>query len=218
MKLIVFVIALASCGGPPSSIAPSAQRALPEHREVVLDQGPKQRRRTVPAEVVLRAYLMWFGDLAPRDAFYRAHGDDLFDQWHHYLAALGLPDHHVDAPRVSESNTIMVAALGRIGEALCVRSAEHDLAAATPPAKRIIFAFDMVDRADRQAFADRFDVVHRTFLGYPVRLAPAERIDRFYALYRDVSARHAGGKLAGERMGWVSVCTALVLHPETGLY
>ena len=101
----------AACGGP-DAIAPGAPGALPEHHAVVLDQSPKQRRQMIPAEVILRAYLSWFGGLAPGEVVQRAHGANLFDAWSYYLAALGLPDHHVDAPRVSQSNTVMLAALG----------------------------------------------------------------------------------------------------------
>ncbi|MDB4963242.1 MAG: putative rane protein [Myxococcales bacterium] len=200
-------------------IAPAATDPLPAHGFVTLDTSLKARRRAVPAEVVLRAYLGWFGGLAPREAFLRARGNDLFDQWSYYLAALGLPDHHVDAPRVSQSNTVMLATMGRMGEALCIRSIERDLRTRTTPlADRVIFAFEPVVGPDRAAFASRFDVLHRTFLGYPATLAPTTRTERFFALYRAVAARHRGGRLTADETAWAAVCTALVQHPEAWLY
>jgi hypothetical protein len=183
----------------------------------VLDRSPKQRRQMVPAEVLLRAYLTWFGGLAPAEVVQRAHGGNLFDQWSYYLAALGLPDHHVDAPRVSQSNTVMLAALGRLAEALCVRSAEHDLHERAPLASRVVFAFEPVAGPSRAQFAVGFDVLHLTFLGYPASLAPAERVDRYYALFRQVAARHRGALLSPDETGWAAVCTALVQHPEAEL-
>ena len=37
-----------------------------------------------------------------------------------------------------------------------------------------------------------FDVLHRTFLGYPVKLAPPDRVERFHTLFTAISQRHAG--------------------------
>lgn len=218
MRRLAIVIALAAACGRPDAIAPSPPSALPERHAVVLDQSPKQRRWMVPAEVILRAYLTWFGGLAPSEVVQRAHGSNLFDQWSYYIAALGLPDHHVDAPRVSQSNTVMLAALGRLGEALCVRSVEHDLRAGTPLDARVVFAFEPIVNPTRAQFAIGFDVLHLTFLGYPASLAPAERLDRYYALFRQVAARHPGRRLSPDETGWAAVCAALVQHPEAGLY
>ncbi|HET7501653.1 MAG TPA: hypothetical protein VFK02_11635 [Kofleriaceae bacterium] len=184
----------------------------------MLDPTPKQRRPMVPAEAILRAYLAWFGGLAPAEVVQRAHGGNLFDAWSSYLAALGLPDYHVDAPRVTQSNTVMLAALGRLGEALCIRSAEHDLGERPPVDARVVFAFEPVAGPTRAQFAAGFDVLHRTFLGYPASLAPADRVDRFYALFRQVAARHTGHRLGADELAWAAVCTALVQHPEAGLY
>lgn len=171
----------------------------------------------VPPEVYLRAYLVWFGGLAPLDVQQRARPKGLFDAWDDYLAALGLPDYKIDLPRQNQSNTLMLATLGRLGEALCARAAEHDLHARTPLDQRVVFAFDA---RGEDAFATGFDVLHRTFLGYPARLAPTDRIARFHALFTSVAARHAGMKqpLTADETAWVAVCAALVQHPEAELY
>jgi hypothetical protein len=113
----------------------------------------------------------------------------------------------------------MLATLGRLAEALCVRSVEHDLRHKLPVEARVLFAFESIAEPTRADFAPRFDVLHRTFLGYPAELAPAGRIERFFALYRQVAANHPAGRpLSGDEAGWAAVCTALVQHPETGLY
>jgi len=220
MRPVALLLALlVACHGDrrPAVISPGTAQPWPAHRAVLLDQSPKAKRRAVPAEVFLRAYLGWFGDLAPYDAFLRARGNDLFDQWSYYLAALGLPDHHVDAPRISQSNTVMLATIGRLGEALCIRSVEHDLRANPPLDKRVIFAFEQPVQPTRETFAPAFDILHRTFLGYPVALAPIPRIDRFFALYREVASRQAT-RLTPDEMAWAAVCTALVQHPEAWVY
>jgi hypothetical protein len=219
MKRGLIVMLVCACGQRPDSIEPSEAQQLPAHTEITLDQGLKTRRRMVPPEVFLRAYMSWFGGLAPLDVVKRARGNDLFEQWVDYLVALGLPDYQLDTPRVTQSNTIMLAALGRLGEALCVRSAEHDLHARTPLDQRVVFAFDPMGDPTLAEFTPRFDVLHRTFLGYPASLAPRDRIERFLGLYRQVAANHASNpKLSPDELGWVAVCTALVQHPETGLY
>lgn len=214
------VVAAVACRGVdhPDVITPRATEALPAHRAIALDASPKAKRRGVPAEVVLRAFLGWFGDLTPQEAFARARGNDLFEPWSAYLAALGLPDHHVDAPRVSQSNTVMLATIGRLAEALCIRSVERDLHARAPLADRIIFGFDATPSPSLQSFTIGFDVLHRTFLGYPAALAPAPRIERFYGLYRSVATRPASRLLTSDELAWAAVCTALVQHPETWLY
>lgn len=169
----------------------------------------------VPPEVYLRAYLGWFGGLAPLDVQARARPKGLFDAWDDYLAALGLPDYKIDLPRQTQSNTLMLATLGRLGEALCVRAAEHDLHAKQPP---VLFAFDAHVRSFDD-FVPRFDVLHRTFLGYPVRLAPADRAQKFFALYTEVVAHHRAKKpLSPDETAWAAVCSALVQHPEAELY
>ncbi len=237
-RLVLVAALLVGCRGPapapvvapaaapaPAPVAeravfvePSAPEPLPAYSTIALDPTPKARRRAVPAEVVLRAFLGWFGGLAPQETFLRARGNNLFDQWSYYLAALGLPDHHVDAPRVSQSNTVMLATIGRLGEALCVRSVEHDLRAKAPSGERLVFAFDVAPPATVAAFTPAFDVLHRTFLGYPASLAPPQRIERFFGLYRGVAARAGSKRLSADEMGWAAVCTALVQHPEAWLY
>jgi hypothetical protein len=177
-----------------------------------------QRAQILPAEAMLRGFLSWFGGLTPEQVVQRAHGDNRFDAWAYYLPALGLPDHHVDAPRVDQSNTVMLAALGRLGEALCAHAAEHDLHDHPALAARAVFAFEPVAGPTRDQFAAGFDVLHRTFLGYPAQLAPADRVDRFHALYRQVAARHPRGRLTADETAWAAVCTALVQHPEAELY
>ena len=174
----------------------------------------------VPPEVYLAAYLTWFGGLAPLDVQQRAKPKNLFDAWDDYLAALGLPDYKIDLPRQSQSNTLMVATLGRLGEALCVRAAEHDLHGKTPADQRAIFKFDAVTSPSEADFTTRFDVLHRRFLGYPVRLAPPERVVRFYELYRAVAARHDAKKqpLTADETAWAAVCAGLVQHPEAEVY
>lgn len=210
------VVALAACGG---SIAPGPATPLPPPTEVAVDTTPKARPRMMPPEVYLRAYLAWFGGLAPLDVQARARGRGLFDAWDDYLAALGLPDYRVDLPRQTQTNTLMLAAFGRLGEALCLRAVEHDLHdKKIAPSDRVVFAFAPAGSPSQAQFAERFDVLHRTFLGYPAGLAPAERTARYYALYRAVAKRHPKGPLSADETGWAAVCTALIQHPETGLY
>ena len=209
MKTVVILAALLCAGAGPDVVEPSAKAPLPPHKTFALDTTPKQRRRMVPPEVFVRAYLTWFGGLAPLDVQQRA--APLFDQWKDYVAALGLPNYKIDLPRTPQSNAIMMAATGKLAEALCIRAVEHDFAA--PMAQRLIFAFDDKPQLTAQEFAPRFDVLHRTFLGYPAALAPKGRTAKFYALFRDIAADHGNTQTA-----WAAVCTALVLHPETELY
>lgn len=217
MKLAL-VLAIAACGG--AVMSPSEPAALPSHETTMLDRTPKERRRMVAPEVYLRAYLGWFGGLAPLDVQNRARPKRLFDAWDDYLSALGLPDYKTDLPRQTRSNTLMLATLGRLGEALCARAAEHDLHGdRTPVARRVVFAFDVAPDSD-DAFTQRFDILHRTFLGYPAKLAPGDRVAKFHILFTEVAARHAGAKnpLTADETAWVAVCAALVQHPEAELY
>lgn len=213
------VLVLAACA--PVAIAPSRPEPLPAARVTAIDTTPKERRRMMPPEAFLRAYLGWFGGLAPLDVQARAKPKNLFDAWDDYLAALGLPDYRIDLPRQTQSNTLMLATLGRLGEALCDRAAERDLHGNKVQVKnRVVFAFDVVPSPSEAQFADRFAILHLTFLGYPTRLAPETRVTRFFALYQAVAARHAGTKqpLTADETAWAAVCTALVQHPEAGLY
>lgn len=220
LAVILAVALLAACGAAPG-IAPTAPQPLPSAKAVAIDTTPKERRRMMPPEVYLRAYMVWFGGLAPLDVQAKAKGKALFDAWDDYLSALGLPDYRVDLPRQMQTNTLMLATLGRLGEALCMRAAERDLHG-KPPAvtDRVIFAFDVVPTPSADQFRERFDVLHRTFVGYPIALAPADRLAKFYALYRAVAARHKAAKqpLTADETAWAAVCSALVQHPETELY
>jgi hypothetical protein len=222
MKRLLLIV-LAACHAATPALSPSPPEPLPHAQALAIDTTPKERRRMVPPEVYLRAYLAWFGGLAPLDVQQRAKPKNLFDAWDDYLAALGLPDYRIDLPRQGQSNTLMLATLGRLGEALCARAAEHDLhGGKTPLAQRVVYAFDATgggDDADA-AFEQRFDVLHRTFLGYPAKLAPGERVAKFHALWTDVAARHDKAKnpLTADETAWVAVCTALVQHPEAELY
>ena len=114
---------------------------------------------------------------------------------------------------------MMLATFGRLGEALCVRAAEHDLHAATPLSSRVVFAFDAKVHPSLDDFAAGFDVLHRTFLGYPADLAPKGRLGRFYSLYQQVASEHSkSGPLTSDETAWVAVCAALVIHPEAELF
>jgi hypothetical protein len=225
MRAAALLLVVTSACASGGVIEPSAPRPLPAHAVTVVDSSPKERRRLVPPEVYLRAYLTWFGGLAPLDVQRRAQGRGMFDAWDDYLAALGLPDYRADLPRALQSNTLMLATLGRLGEVLCARAAEHDLhgAKAAPLAQRIVYAFEPApaDASDAD-LATRIDVLHRTFLGYPLALAPPARAAKLEALFRAVTAHHAGEKknapLAPAELGWVAVCSALIQHPEAELY
>jgi hypothetical protein len=201
-------------------IQPSARQALPAHKEIAIDTTPKQRPRMMASEVYLRAYMTWFGGLAPLDVQAKARGKQLFDAWDDYLSALGLPDYRLDLPRQTQTNTLMLATFGRLGEVLCVRAAEHDLHnKKTPPGDRVVFAFEPVAAPTAAQFAERFDVLHRSFLGYPAALAPPERTARYFSLFQSVAGHHAAtSPLGSDETAWAAVCSALIQHPETGLY
>jgi hypothetical protein len=195
------------------------------------DSSPKEDLRMVPPEVYMRTYMQLFGGLAPLEVQKRARANDgnsLFDTWDDYVSALGFPDHRLDVPRQTQTNALMMATFERLGIALCDRAVEHDLKAPkggeVPPVKdRVIFAFDLpAGETDEVAFAPRFDVLHRTFLGYPAALAPPARIARYFELYRDIFAGHAKSqpksRFSPTEAGWAAVCYGLVRHPEFHLY
>ncbi|WP_437504254.1 hypothetical protein [Sorangium sp. So ce1099] len=218
-----------ACGGPPEAVAPRPAAPLRETGRVALSRAPQEDLRLVPAEAYLRSYLRLFGGLAPAEVERRARGDDrsaLFDTWGDYLAALGLPDYSLDLPRGTQTNALMMAAFERLGIALCDRALEHDWKAkeSVPLERRLIFAFDLpAPGLDEAAFAPRFDVLHRTFLSYPARLAPPDRERRFFALYQGTVARHRAkgapkSRFSPEEAGWAAVCYGLVRHPEFHLY
>jgi hypothetical protein len=179
----------------------------------------------------MRTYMQLFGGLVPLDAQKRARGNDgggLFDTWDDYVSALGFPDYRFDVPRQTQTNALMAATFERLGVALCDRAVEHDLKAPKgsdlPPLKdRLIFAFELPPGdLDAKAFAPRLDVLHRTFLGYPLALAPPQRAARFFQLYRDIVAGHAKAdpksRFSPHEAGWAAVCYGLVRHPEFHLY
>jgi len=223
------------CAGRPPARVP-AEASPPWSVLAVADEdtAPKEDLRLVPPEVYMRTYLQLFGGLVPIDAQKRARGGDgaaLFDTWDDYVSALGFPDHRFDIPRQTQTNALMIATFERLGVALCDRAVEHDLrgakgakAAGPPPApSRVVFAFEPVrGPMEAAAFAPRFDVLHRTFLGYPSSLAPPERTARFFELYRETVAHHAAlaprSRFSPEEAAWAAVCYGLVRHPEFHLY
>lgn len=204
---------------------------LPGHDSIGQDNTDKEGARMVPPEVYMRTYLQLFGGLAPIEMQNRLRGTTgsaLFDTWNDYLASLGFPDYRAEMPRVTQTNTLMLATFERIGVALCDRTLEHDHPAMNPPAAsdRLVFAFDLpaaADDIDIAAFSQRFDVLHRTFLGYPAAMAPTDRTERFFQLYTDTVTRHRrpdGGRFTFTpvQSGWANVCYGLIRHPEFHLY
>jgi hypothetical protein len=214
------------CGCAPALIA-SQPAVAPQSTTFALDTAPKEPERLVAPETLLRTYLRLFGVQTPLEAERLARGNDgrkLFDNWTDYLSALGLPDYRNDLPREVETNALMLTTFERIAEALCDRAVERDLHAQPKVQARIIFAFDLpVAPLARAAFVSRFDVLHRTFLGYPVTLAPPDREGDFFALYQKVVARHAApgekhGRFSPTEAGIAAVCVALARHPELHFY
>lgn len=234
LSLLVAAAALgtAVCARRPELVSPLATPPLPPVSTAMQDTTHKEELRLVPAEAYVRTYLSLFGGLAPIELQKRARGADgalLFDAWDDYLSALGLPDYRSDIPRGTQTNAIMLAAFERLGAALCDRAMEHDWKATPPlpPESRTLFVFDpgpaLPEAAARAGFAERFDLLHRTFLGYPARLAPTDRTARFYRLFEDTRTRHLANTPAKPRLsptetGWVTVCEGLVRHPEFHLY
>lgn len=228
-----FALAALGCAkdpeGPVGPSVPSVPASdLPGHGSLKQDDTTKESARLLPAEVYVRAFLDVFGTLSPLEAEELARGGSsaLFDRWRDYLASLGLPDYEKDIARPGSTNAMMLATFERIGAALCERATERDLRAKPRPAldKRAVFAFEPTTaEPTAQEFAERFDVLHRTFLGYPAHLAETtDRTLRFRNLYRQAVARGAGEtvsrKLTPTEQGWVAVCYGLARHPEFHLY
>jgi hypothetical protein len=226
--MAVLPLLVGCAGAPPETVLATPVTPLQAHAIAPMDSAPKSDLRLVPPEVYLRTYLRLFGDLAPTDAqevARGAQGGALFDKWDDYVSALGFPDYRVDIPRQGQTNALMIATFERLGVALCDRAIEHDLRAVPPLPieRRLIFAFDQpegpIERAD---FDRRFDVLHRTFLGYPAALAPSTRVPRFFELYREIAALHPQAapksKFTPMEAGWAAVCYGLVRHPEFQLY
>jgi hypothetical protein len=243
-RAAILVVAIAACA-PRASVSPEPGPKLEARAAAIQDTAPKEALRMVPPEAYMRTYLTLFGGLAPPggacddvrpceparplEVQRRARGADgaqLFDTWDDYFASLGFPDYRIDMPRGTQTNALMVATFERLGVALCDRAVEHDLKSkpAVPVAERVIFAFDApAGDVDRAAFEPRFDVLHRTFLGYPARLAPAARAPRFYGLFDEIVKRHAApgaprSRFSPQESGWAAVCYGLVRHPEFHLY
>ncbi|MDP3275017.1 MAG: hypothetical protein Q8Q09_07455 [Deltaproteobacteria bacterium] len=217
---------------PPPPDGGSAQplETMPGHENLVQDTTPKRGPRMLAVESYLRSYMALFGGLAPLavQTQIRSRSTSLFDSWNDYVAALGLPDYRFDIDRNTQMSALMLATLERTGIALCDAAVLRELDPAMPPAmaSRTVFAFDLPAGSTpltRDAFATRFDVLHRTFLGYPASLAPSTRVDRFYELYRTQSTRYEGAMATTafrvrSNAGWASVCYGLVRHPEFQLY
>jgi len=219
LVLMCFSMCFSACR-PPALIPPGATSQLPpSHPPILVDVAPKEAPRLLPAEAYVRTYMQLFGAQTLLEAQQKAKGKDgnqLFDNWGDYLTTLGFPDHRNDLPRARETNALMIATFERLGIALCDRAVERDFHA--PMAQRIIFAFDPIDPIDSSQFAERFDVLHRTFLGYPSKLAPPGRIDRYYKLYKDTQTKHAKTRLSPTEAAWSAVCQGLIRHPEFLLY
>jgi hypothetical protein len=236
------LIGCASCGHVPETVVGRGAAPLPAESPLPLDRAPKEELRMVPPEVYVRTYLEIFGGLVqshdaqglPLDVQRRARAGDgaqLFDTWDDYLGALGFPDYKNDLPRAGQTNALMVATFERIGVALCDRAVEHDLRNDPKTKKplrkdeRVVFAFDFDPKAelDAASFAPKLDVLHQTFLGYPLALAPTDRANRFFTLFHDVRARHADkaappSRFSPTEAGWAAVCQGLIRHPELHLY
>jgi hypothetical protein len=212
---------------PQASVAEVPVTSIPGHASLAEDTSRKAEPRILSQEALVRSYLAIFGDLSPlaMQTRLRTGSTALFDTWSDYLGALGVPNYETDTPRAGQTNALMLAAFERIGVALCDKAAEADLGkSAVPLAQRKVFRFEVPAQAlDEAAFRTRFDLLHRTFLSYPVELAPADRTPRFFALYKDVLARHgaaAPGTFTATptQAAWATVCYGLVRHPEFHLY
>lgn len=227
LSLGLFVVAT-GCSKAPTELEPTPVTTLPGHENLPVDTSPKNGPRLVPPETYIRTYLHLFGDLSPQKAQAALRAQDqseLFDTWNDYLSSLGFPDYRFDVPRAGQTNTLMLATFERLGIALCDRSLEHDLQG-TPPAiaDRFVYAFDPgTGSPDLASFTPRFDVLHRTFLGYPAALGPTDRAQRFFDLYTSTVAAHAAqgapaSRFTPDQAGWAAVCYGLVRHPEFQLY
>jgi hypothetical protein len=231
----VFVLA-SGCARPVERVVGTPAGQVVPRETLLEDTAPKAELRMVPPEVYMRTYLQLFGGLLPSEAQQKARGGDgnnVFDTWDDYVSALGFPDYRLDIPRQTQTNALMIASFERLGVALCDRAVEHDLpglgkpppsgASGGAPRERVIFAFEPAPGAmDEAQFGQRFDVLHRTFLGYPARLAPVERAPRYFALYRDILGGHKAAlprsRFTPEQAAWAAVCYGLVRHPEFHLY
>lgn len=217
--------ALAGCTErPQTSQAPEPFSAVEGHETTRVGTTPEKDPRLLPAESYVRSYLAVFGALSPLETqrALQETGTGLFDAWTDYLGALGFPDYRADIQRGSQTNTLMVASLERLGIALCDAALTRDQKQADK-AKRVVFDFDLpADAAPsmltQDQFAPLFDRLHRLFLSYPAALAPTDRTARFHALYQKTVNRHAASLFEPNEAGWAAVCYGLVRHPEFHLY
>jgi len=216
--------ALTACSKAPAEVTVSVN-TIPGHGSLPEDNTTKEAPRLMLAEAYMRSYLQLFGGLSPIPAQTLARGSDgsaLFDTWNDYLLTLGFADYRIDIPRQTQPNAVMIASFERVGIALCDRALEHDWKAmpAIPAAQRLIYAFDMpAGTPTLPQFTAGLDVLHRTFLGYPVALAPTDRVNRFYKVYGDVVAAHTTmTRFTPAQAGWAAVCYGMVRHPEFHLY
>lgn len=211
---------------------PNPAESLPGHDGLAQDTSPKEGPRMVPPEAYLRTYLQLFGDKTPlqvqSDAKTKINNADmkLFDTWGDYLALLGLPDYATDIPRTTQTNTLMLATFERLGVTLCDRAVERELKAmpAMDLKDRRVYPFDVpADPIDKATFTANFDLMHRTFIGYPAALAVTQRVDKFYDLYKGAVDKYSASGAPKTRFtpaeaGWAAVCYGLVRHPEFHLY
>jgi hypothetical protein len=199
-------------------------REIPGHEGLPVDRTHKEGPRVLPAEVYIRSYLQLFGGLTPIAAQAQGARDGLFDQWNDYIQSLGLPDHRIDLARNTQQTMLSAATIERLSIALCDRAVLRDFRGNDPPSARVVFAFATpasVEAVTPATFATQFDSLHRTFLGYPARLAPAARGARFYQLFQGAAQAQATARGAGAtpsftpvEAGYAAVCYALARHPE----
>lgn len=201
--------------------------SVPGHENLAQDNTHKESPRLMAAEGYMRSYLRIFGALSPLQAQTQlaAGGDGLFDSWSNYLAAMGLPNYTLDLPRGAQTNALMVATFERLGIALCDKAVLKDWSTAAPVAmaQRAVYAFDPPkDITDKVAFTAALDVLHRTFLGYPIKLAPTPRADKYFDLFTKISATHTTdpklSRFTANQAAWAAMCYGLVRHPEFQLY
>jgi hypothetical protein len=205
--------------------------AIPGH-EGLQDNSIKEGPRMVPAEAYLRTYLKLFGGLAPIAAQEKLLGvgaskADLFDSWNVYVNALGLPNYVADSSRAPQTNPLMVATYERMGNALCERAMENDWRTNTPLTRRLIFAFNRPAGGvtTLATFETGLDVLHRTFLGYPVNLAPANRVSDMWGVFQSAKRAQAPAdagplsvRFTAEEAAWTAMCYVLIRHPEFQFY
>jgi hypothetical protein len=223
-SVLVLLPLAAGCSKAPPEQTVSVT-TIPGHGGLPQDTTTKESPRLMLAEAYMRSYLQLFGGLSPLQAQTVARGSDgsaLFDTWNDYLLTLGFADYRIDIPRQTQPNAVMVASFERVGVALCDRALEADWKASPQPpiGQRLVYDFDMPAGSPTLAqFQAGLDVLHRTFLGYPVALAPTDRVNRFYGVYNQVVAAHtAKTRFTPAQAGWAAICYAMIRHPEFHLY